>query len=1028
MAQYTVISQSNEETVVAEYKPVTSRSDAYQSEAALEREFIRMLQEQAYEYVSIHEEKDLMDNLRVQLSLLNDYRFSDNEWRQFLTQYLLKANAGIKEKTYNVQENHVFSLKRDNGETKNIKILDKQNIHNNRLQVINQYEANEGTFKNRYDVTILVNGLPLVHVELKRRGVAIKEAFNQINRYQRDSFWSESGLYEYVQIFVISNGTHTKYYSNTTRDCHVKEQNKVIRTEKTSNSFEFTSWWADARNKIIPDLIDFTRTFFAKHTLLNILTKYCVFTAEEKLLVMRPYQIAATERILNKIEIATNYKKYGSIEAGGYIWHTTGSGKTLTSFKTARLASKLDYIDKVLFVVDRKDLDYQTMREYDRFEKGAANSNSSTAILKRQLEDPNAHIIITTIQKLSIFIEQNKNHPIFDKKVVLIFDECHRSQFGDMHTAIVRNFKKYYIFGFTGTPIFSVNASSGANPHLKTTAQAFGDQLHVYTVINAISDRNVLPFKVDYIKTMEEEDKIIDEQVRDIDREAAYNAPERIALVTKYILEHFNQKSYRNEKSYNHNIIANVHDVSRGKAEEREKVRLTGFNSILATSSIDAAKLYYAEFKKQMAELEPAKQLKIAIIYSYGVNEDEIDGIIDEENPENTARLDQPSRDFLEAAIQDYNQMFNTNFSTEGDGFQNYYRELSLRMKNKEIDLLIVVNMFLTGFDATTLNTLWVDKNLKMHGLMQAFSRTNRILNSIKTFGNIVCFRPLQKKVDEAIALFGDRDATGIVLLKSFEDYYKNGYTDEKGKFHKPYVDLVNELLEEYPLSEPQIESEERQKEFIKLFGLILRMKNLLSSFDDFAGREIITDIDFQDYCSRYLDLRPRVTHNELRNVNEDIVFEIELIRQIEVNIDYILMLVKKYHDSHCQDLQIKVAIERAIAASPELRSKRALIQNFLSGINEADDIMAEWHAYIAEEKEKQLKQIIEEENLKDAEAREFVKNCFRDGYVKTNGTDLDKILPPMSRFGGSNARAEKKQRVLMKMIAFFEMFYGIGE
>ena len=1028
MAQYTVISQSNEETVVAEYKPVTSRSDAYQSEAALEREFIRMLQEQAYEYVSIHEEKDLMDNLRVQLSLLNDYRFSDNEWRQFLTQYLLKANAGIKEKTYNVQENHVFSLKRDNGETKNIKILDKQNIHNNRLQVINQYEANEGTFKNRYDVTILVNGLPLVHVELKRRGVAIKEAFNQINRYQRDSFWSESGLYEYVQIFVISNGTHTKYYSNTTRDCHVKEQNKVIRTEKTSNSFEFTSWWADARNKIIPDLIDFTRTFFAKHTLLNILTKYCVFTAEEKLLVMRPYQIAATERILNKIEIATNYKKYGSIEAGGYIWHTTGSGKTLTSFKTARLASKLDYIDKVLFVVDRKDLDYQTMREYDRFEKGAANSNSSTAILKRQLEDPNAHIIITTIQKLSIFIDQNKNHPIFDKKVVLIFDECHRSQFGDMHTAIVRNFKKYYIFGFTGTPIFSVNASSGVNPHLETTAQAFGDQLHVYTVINAISDRNVLPFKVDYIKTMEEEDKIIDEQVRDIDREAAYNAPERIALVTKYILEHFNQKTYRNEKSYNHNIIANVHDVSRGKAEEREKVRLTGFNSILATSSIDAAKLYYAEFKKQMAELEPAKQLKIAIIYSYGVNEDEIDGIIDEENPENTARLDQPSRDFLEAAIQDYNQMFNTNFSTEGDGFQNYYRELSLRMKNKEIDLLIVVNMFLTGFDATTLNTLWVDKNLKMHGLMQAFSRTNRILNSIKTFGNIVCFRPLQKKVDEAIALFGDRDATGIVLLKSFEDYYKNGYTDEKGKFHKPYVDLVNELLEEFPLSEPQIKSEERQKEFIKLFGLILRMKNLLSSFDDFAGKEIIADIDFQDYCSRYLDLRPRVTHNELRNVNEDIVFEIELIRQIEVNIDYILMLVKKYHDSHCQDLQIKVAIERAIAASPELRSKRALIQNFLSGINEADDIMAEWHAYIAEEKEKQLKQIIEEENLKDSEAREFVKNCFRDGYVKTNGTDLDKILPPMSRFGGSNARAEKKQRVLMKMIAFFEMFYGIGE
>ena len=1027
MAQYTVISQSNEETVVAEYKPVISRSDAYQSEAALEREFIRMLGEQSYEYVSIHEEQDLLNNLRVQLSLLNDYRFSDSEWRQLYNNCIAKPNAGIKEKTQIIQEDHVFPLRRDNGETKNIKLIDKVNIHNNRLQVINQYEQNEGTYKNRYDVTILVNGLPLVHVELKRRGVALKEAFNQINRYERDSFWAGCGLYNFVQIFVISNGTHTKYYSNTTRFTHYVEQNRVVRTEKTSNSFEFTSFWADARNKIIPDLVDFTRTFFAKHTLLNVLTKYCVFTAEEKLLVMRPYQIAATERILNKIEIATNYKKYGTIEAGGYIWHTTGSGKTLTSFKTARLASKLDYIDKVLFVVDRKDLDYQTMREYDRFERGAANSNTSTAILKRQLEDPNAHIIITTIQKLSIFIEQNKNHPIFDKKVVLIFDECHRSQFGDMHTAIIRNFKKYYIFGFTGTPIFSVNSSSSRNPHLKTTAQAFGDQLHVYTVINAIGDRNVLPFKVDYIKTMEEEEKIVDEQVRDIDREAAYNAPERIALVTKYILDHFSQKTYRNEKTYNQSVIANVHEVAKGRAEEqREKIRLSGFNSILATSSIEAAKLYYAEFKKQMRDLDDAHKLKVALIYSYGANEDEIDGIIDEENSDSTSGLDKSSRDFLESAIHDYNEMFHTNFSTDGDGFSNYYRELSLRMKNKDIDLLIVVNMFLTGFDATTLNTLWVDKNLKMHGLMQAFSRTNRILNSIKTFGNIVCFRPLQKKVDEAIALFGDRDATGIVLLKSFEDYYKNGWTDENGKKHKPYIDLVNELLENFPLGE-EIVGEEKEKDFLKLFGLILRMKNLLSSFDDFEGKQIVSDIDFQDYCSRYLDLRPRVTHGELRNVNEDIVFEIELIRQIEVNIDYIMMLVKKYHDSHCQDVEIRVAIDKAIAASPELRSKRALIQNFLNGINEVEDVMAEWHAYIAEEKEKQLKHIIEVHNLKETETREFVKNCFRDGYVKTNGTDLDKILPAMSRFGGSN-RAEKKAKVIMDIIAFFEEFYGIGE
>ena len=1027
MAQYTVISQSNEETVVAEYKPVTSRSDAYQSEAALEKEFIRMLQEQSYEYVKIHEEKDLLLNLRKQLSILNDYEFSEDEWKQILNNCICKPNAGIKEKTQIIQEDHVFPLRRDNGDTKNIKLIDKSNIHNNRLQVINQYEVNDGTYKNRYDVTILVNGLPLVHVELKRRGVAIKEAFNQINRYQRDSFWAGCGLFEFIQIFVISNGTHTKYYSNTTRDCHVKDQNKTIKSEKTSNSFEFTSFWADAKNKIIPDLVDFTRTFFAKHTLLNILTKYCVFTAEEKLLVMRPYQIAATERILNKIEIATNYKKYGSIEAGGYIWHTTGSGKTLTSFKTARLAKDLDYIDKVLFVVDRKDLDYQTMREYDRFEKGAANSNTSTAILKRQLEDSNCHIIITTIQKLSIFIDQNKNHPIFDKKVVLIFDECHRSQFGDMHTAIVRNFKKYYIFGFTGTPIFSVNAASGANPHLKTTAQAFGDQLHVYTVIDAINDRNVLPFKVDYIKTMEEPEEIEDEQVRDIDREAAYNAPERISLVTKYILEHFNQKTYRNEKSYAHSVVANVHEVAKGKEEQREKLRLTGFNSILATSSIEAAKLYYAEFKKQMAELEPAKQLKVAIIYSYGANEEEIDGIIDEENPESTSRLDKNSRDFLEAAIKDYNEMFHTNFSTEGEGFQNYYRELSLRMKNKEIDLLIVVNMFLTGFDATTLNTLWVDKNLKMHGLMQAFSRTNRILNSIKTFGNIICFRPLQKKVDEAIALFGDKKASGIVLLRGFNDYYY-GYTDDKGEYHKGYKELIDELLDKYPLSDPRIEGEEKQKGFLKLFGAVLRMKNLLSSFDDFEGQEIVSEIDFQDYCGRYLDLKPEVIgsrNGDTVVVNDDIVFEIELIRQIEINIDYIMMLVVKYHDSHCKDREVLVAIQKAIDASPELRSKKALIQNFLQGINEVDDIMSEWHAFVAEEKERSLMKIITEENLKENETRDFVRNCFRDGFVKTNGTDLDNILPAMSRFGGSN-RLEKKQRVILKIIEFFEKFFGI--
>lgn len=1022
--QYTVISQSNKETVVAEYKSsVNNRSNIYQSEADLEKEFIRMLQEQAYEYISIHKEKDLLDNLREQLSNLNDYRFSDNEWKQFLSQYLLKTNDGIKEKTYNVQENHIYSLKRDNGEIKNIKIIDKTNIHNNKLQVINQYEVNKGV-KNRYDVTILVNGLPLVHVELKRRGVAIKEAFNQIARYNRDSFWSESGLYEYIQIFVISNGTNTKYYSNTTRDCYVKKQNKIAGVEKTSNSFEFTSFWADAKNKIIPDLIDFTRTFFVKHTLLNILTKYCVYTSEEKLLVLRPYQITATERIINKIEIATNYKKYGSIEAGGFIWHTTGSGKTLTSFKTARLASELCYIDKVLFVVDRKDLDYQTMKEYDRFEKGAANSNISTAILKKQLEDHNANIIITTIQKLSIFINRNKNHPIFDKKVVLIFDECHRSQFGDMHTTIVKNFKKYYIFGFTGTPIFSVNTVSGGDHYLKTTTHTFGDQLHVYNLVDAIKDKNVLPFKIEYIKTMKEEDNIIDEKVRDIDREAAFNSPKRITLVTKYILEHFNQKTYKNEK-YTYTKITNIYDVAnKGKQEQRNKINITGFNSILATSSIESAKLYYSEFMKQMKDLPEDKKIKIAVIYSYGTNKNKIDDIIDEENSENVSGLDDYSRKFLDKAIDDYNKMFHTNFSTEENGFQNYYRELSLRMKNKELDLLIVVNMFLTGFDATTLNTLWVDKNLKMHGLMQAFSRTNRILNSIKTFGNIVCFRPLQKKVDEAIALFSDKDAGSIILLKSFEDYYEKGYTDENGKFHKSYVELINDLSKNFPLSETRIDSEKRQKEFIKLFGLILRIKNLLSSFDDFVGKEILKEIDFQDYKSRYLDLHQVITRSELKNINEDIVFEIELIKQNEANFDYIKMLIEKYHDSHLQDRQIRLAIDKAIDASPELRSKKNLIQNFLSGINKKDDIMAEFNYYFAEEKEKELKQIIKEENLKEKETREFINDCFRNGYVKTNGTDLDRILPPISRFGVSNARAKKKEKVLEKISQFFDKFY----
>lgn len=974
-----------------------------------------------------------MANLRRQLSKLNGYEFTDGEWQRFFSEVLANPNLGIAEKTRLIQEDHVQVLKRDNGESKNITLIDKKNIHNNILQVINQYAVSTGeggSHDNRYDVTILVNGLPMIHVELKRRGVPIREAFNQIDRYQRDSFWAASGLYEFVQIFVISNGTNTKYYSNTTRFNHIKDsKTQKVKKEKTSNSFEFTSYWADANNRIIPDLIDFTKTFFARHTILNILTRYCVYTSEGLLLVMRPYQIVATERILNRIEIANNYKKYGSVAGGGYIWHTTGSGKTLTSFKTAQLASRLDYIDKVLFVVDRKDLDYQTMKEYDRFEKGAANSNTSTAVLKRQLEDDGAKIIITTIQKLATFIKKNAGHGVFDKRVVIIFDECHRSQFGDMHLAITRYFKKYHLFGFTGTPIFAANAGVSKKPTLRTTAQAFGDQLHAYTIVDAINDKNVLPFRVDYIKTMDMDEDIDDKEVWDIKREKAYLAPERIRLVTEYILTHFDQKTYRGDKTYTYNVLQNIAEVAAASGrdaieEVKRKQRISGFNSIFAVSSVDAAKLYYAEFKRQM-EADPTKKLRVAIIYSYGANEEEADGILDEENSEDTSALDAGSREFLEAAIADYNAMFHTNYDTSSDKFQNYYKDVSLRMKNKELDLLIVVNMFLTGFDATTLNTLWVDKNLKMHGLIQAYSRTNRILNSIKTFGNIVCFRNLQKRTDDAISLFGDKEAGGIVLLRGYNDYYY-GYTDDDQKERPGYVDMIEELTTKFPLTDERITGEQNQKEFIVLFGAILRMRNLLSSFDEFAGHEIISERDLQDYLGRYQDLRDewknRRPTGEKEDITDDIVFEIELIKQIEINIDYILMLVKKYHDSHCDDKEVLITIQKAIDASPELRSKKALIENFIAGINDVTDVMVEWREYVAQEKERQLTEIIRDENLKENETRQFMEIAFRDGAVKTTGTDIDKLLPPMSRFGGGN-RAEKKRGLLQNCLVSLSAF-----
>ncbi|SFS14735.1 type I restriction enzyme, R subunit [Agrococcus baldri] len=1000
--KYDPIAISSESTVVAEYIPDAAQQSAYQSEAELEREFIRLLESQAYERLTITSEAQLVDNLRVQLEALNGIAFSDEEWTRFFNERIAGANDGIVEKTLRIQEDHVQVLTRDDGSTKNITLLDKRHIHNNRLQVINQYETSQeqgAKHATRFDVTVLVNGLPMVHVELKRRGVDIREAFNQIDRYQRDSFWASSGLFEYVQLFVISNGTLTKYYSNTTRREHLSEETGKRKSRKTSNSYEFTSWWADAQNKPIQDLTAFAKTFFAKHTLLNILTRYCVLTADRMLLVMRPYQIVATEKILQKLEISTNYKQLGTIDAGGYVWHTTGSGKTLTSFKAAQLASKVPSVDKVLFVVDRKDLDYQTMREYDRFEKGAANSNTSTAVLKKQLEDPNARIIITTIQKLATFIKANKGHDIYSGHIVIIFDECHRSQFGDMHSAITKAFKRYNLFGFTGTPIFAANSGSGGNPQLKTTEQAFGEKLHTYTIVDAITDKNVLPFRIDYVNTVKV-GNVVDKQVSAIDTEKALLAPERMSQVAAYVLEHFDQKTKRAE----HYTLG-----------ER---RVRGFNALFATASIDAARLYYQLFALQQEQLPPARRLKIATIFSYAANEAVEDGALEEEGFD-TSALDGDARSFLEEAIKDYNRMFGTSFDTSSDRFQNYYKDLSLRLKQREIDLVIVVNMFLTGFDATTLNTLFVDKNLRTHGLIQAYSRTNRILNSVKTYGNIVSFRDLEEATNDAIALFGNKDARGVVLLKPYGEYYSD------------YADKVTELPEAFPLGIP-IVGEAAQKTFIALFGAILRLQNILTSFDDFVGNEIVNERQIQDYRSVYLDLYAEFRKDkdgDKELINDDVVFEIELIKQVEINVDYILMLVQKYRAERGDgdDKEIRAEIARAVDSSPSLRNKKDLIEDFVDSVSTDGALDEEWRAFIAARREAELNAIVDDEGLRPEATREFIDNAFRDGNVRTSGTAITKVLPPVSRFAAGGNRAEKKERVLTRLSQFFERFFGLG-
>lgn len=1024
------IAMSGESTVIARYEAPNSDKAGYQSEADLERDFIQLLESQAYEYVQIHTERDLIENLRSRLENLNHIKFTDQEWDQFFTTSISNSNDGIAEKTYRIQKDYVQALRRDDGSTKNVSLIDKKDIHNNVLQVINQYavpgegQGGSAPYSNRYDVTILVNGLPLVHIELKRRGVSIREAFNQINRYQRESFWADSGLFEYVQLFVISNGTLTKYYSNTTRQRHIAQighQNKRRRARRqTSNSYEFTSFWADATNEPILDLRAFTRTFFAKHTILNILTRYCVLTVDGTLMVMRPYQIAATEQILQRILVSTSAHTLGTVKAGGYIWHTTGSGKTLTSFKTAQLATQMEDVNKVLFVVDRKDLDYQTMREYDNFEKGAANSNTSTKILKRQLEDPDARIIITTIQKLSNFVQNNPGHPVYQKHVVMIFDECHRSQFGDMHSSITSSFKKYNFFGFTGTPIFALNSQSEGNSRLRTTEQVFGDRLHTYTIVGAIRDKNVLPFRVDYLNSVGV-GHVTDGKVSGIDTEQALLDNRRIYKIVKYTLEHFAQKT-RRQDSYRHTTVTNVAEVVKSpRAVEEVKLprRVNGFNALFATASIEAAKRYYIAFEHQQANLPPGQQLKIGMIYSYSPNTVQSDGLLDDEDF-TTDYLGNEDRDFLEEVIDNYNAMFHTSYDTSSDKFQNYYKDLSMRLKNRELDMVIVVNMFLTGFDATTLNTLFVDKDLRMHGLIQAFSRTNRILNSIKTYGNIVSFRNLEQQTNEALELYGNKSAQDTVVLKPYRYYYDQ------------YRAKIKQLCEFYPIGR-QIIGEEAQRHFIMLFGGILRLKNILDSFDEFSGSEILSAMQYQDYQSMYLDLYADYRDNkkaDRENINDDLNFEIELVKRVEINVDYILMLVDQYREEHGNGVneELRTTITKAVNASPTLREKRDLIERFVDTVSITGTVEKQWQRFISQQQQMELTNIIEEEHLKRELTKKFMHQAFKNKDLQTGGTAITGIMTPISRFTPTGGYQEHKQRVIDKLVSFFERFVDLGQ
>ena len=1028
MTQYKTIAESNNFIVLDQYNKFVEEPNAgYQTEGSLEREFIRDLQAQGYEYLQgLNNHDALVKNLRAQLQRLNNVVFSDAEWRRFLEEYLDKPSDNLIEKTRKIHDDYIYDFVFDDGHIQNIYLLDKKNLANNALQVINQFEQT-GSYDNRYDVTILVNGLPLVHIELKKRGVAIREAFNQIHRYSKESFNKENSLFKYIQIFIISNGTDTRYFANTTK--------------RDKNSYDFTMNWATAKNTLIKDLKDFTATFLQKHTLLNVLVNYCVFDVSDTLLIMRPYQIAATERILWKIKSSYQGKNWSNKDSGGYIWHTTGSGKTLTSFKAARLATELDFIEKVFFVVDRKDLDYQTMKEYQRFSPDSVNGSESTAGLKRNIDKDDNKIIVTTIQKLNNLMKSEDKLPIYDKQVVFIFDECHRSQFGEAQKNLTRKFKKYYQFGFTGTPIFPTNALGA-----ETTASVFGVELHSYIITDAIRDEKVLKFKVDYndvrpqFKNIETEKNL--EELTKLEKKQAFLQPKRIEQIAQYVLDNFKQKTHRFNAGNN------------------------GFNAMFAVSGVDAAKAYYQTFKQLQSAVK--NPLKIATIFSFAANEeqDAIGDIVDESFE--VEAMTSSAKEFLKSAIDDYNGYFATNYDVDAKSFQNYYRDLAKRVKNKEVDLLIVVGMFLTGFDAPTLNTLFVDKNLRYHGLIQAYSRTNRIYNSTKSFGNIVTFRDLEQDTIDAITLFGKSNTRNIVLEKSYQEYME-GFTDA-GVARRGYLEVIAELQERFP-DPNKIQTEKDKKDFVKLFGEYLRVENILQNYDEFAALQAFQSLDTSDekaveaFKEKYYltdeafaEMQPidmpsersiqnyRSTYNDIRDWLrrqkdgeekakstidwDDVVFEVDLLKSQEINLDYILELIFEHNKKTKNKSELIDEIRSIIRASLGNRAKESLIVDFinqtdLDNIVDKAGIIESFFQFAQKEQQQEADELMCSEGLNIDAAKRYINVSLKRGYASEQGTDLNDVLPKMSPLNPKYLTT--KQRIFQKIAAFVEKFKGIG-